>query len=334
MKKILILAKETDESVKMVVKHLTEAVVDFVILDTSKFPSEVGLSVSSDQDKYKGVLHLQDQSVSLDQIGVVWNRRIYKSEIDPLITDEAVAKWAQEESYYVIESFLSTIPREKWINPILPEEKIRFNKIIQANIAKKIGFNVPPSVITNISSVAEQFYELEKGNLIIKPLKTGLFDATDKSQKILYTSKVPDKIFKAGLDKIKFCPVFFQRLIQKKVELRITVVGESVFACAIDSQVNNITSVDWRKQMFLPDYLPHTPYDLPKEISTKCVNLVKRLGLSFGAIDMIITPDDKYVFLEINHNGQWGWVEITTGLPIAKAIANLLIYKCNHSKQA
>ena len=55
MKKILILAKETDESVKMVVKHLTEAVVDFVILDTSKFPSQVGLFVSADQDKYKGV---------------------------------------------------------------------------------------------------------------------------------------------------------------------------------------------------------------------------------------------------------------------------------------
>lgn len=334
MWKILILAKETDESVKMVAEHLAKANADFIILDTSKFPSKVGLSVWLDQNEYDGMLCFHDRSLSLNQIGVVWNRRIYKPEIDPLITDEAVSKWTQEESYYVLESFLSTIPEEKWVNPVLPEEKIRLNKIIQANIAKQSGFDVPPSIITNIGSQAEQFYSLEKGNVVIKPLKTGLFDATDQSQKILYTSVVQEKTFLSGLNKIRFCPVFFQRMIHKKIELRITVVGESVFACAIDSQVNNITSVDWRKQMFLSDYLPHTPYDLPEEISIRCKNLVKRLGLSFGAIDMIVTPDDKYVFLEINHNGQWGWIEIATGLPISKAIADLLMHKCDYKQQA
>jgi glutathione synthase/RimK-type ligase-like ATP-grasp enzyme len=65
---------------------------------------------------------------------------------------------------------------------------------------------------------------------------------------------------------------------------------------------------------------------LPAAIEEKCVALTQRLGLRFGCIDMIVTPEDKYVFLEINPNGQWRWVQELTGMPIAEAIADLLIH--------
>jgi glutathione synthase/RimK-type ligase-like ATP-grasp enzyme len=68
----------------------------------------------------------------------------------------------------------------------------------------------------------------------------------------------------------------------------------------------------------------HKPHNLPDEISKKVINLVHRLGLNFGAIDIILTPDQRYVFLEVNPNGQWGWVEDLTGLPISDAIIDLL----------
>jgi len=55
------------------------------------------------------------------------------------------------------------------------------------------------------------------------------------------------------------------------------------------------------------------------------VELVARLGLRFGAIDIIVTPDDRYVFLEINPNGQWLWIEEETGLPIRDAICTELM---------
>ena len=41
---------------------------------------------------------------------------------------------------------------------------------------------------------------------------------------------------------------------------------------------------------------------------------------------MIFTPDKKYVFLEINPNGQWYFVQLRTGEEIALAIADLLIF--------
>jgi len=52
--------------------------------------------------------------------------------------------------------------------------------------------------------------------------------------------------------------------------------------------------------------------------------LVEKLGLVFGCIDMIVTPRGEFIFLEINPNGQWLWIEELTGLPISEAIANTL----------
>ena len=63
---------------------------------------------------------------------------------------------------------------------------------------------------------------------------------------------------------------------------------------------------------------------MPDEIKKACVDLTKYYGLEFGAIDLVLTPEGNYVFLEINPNGQWAWIEVLTRLPISDAIANLL----------
>lgn len=80
--------------------------------------------------------------------------------------------------------------------------------------------------------------------------------------------------------------------------------------------------VDWRHYDF--ENVPHFSFELPQKIKDFCFNLVKRLGLIYGAIDMIVTPNEKYVFLEINPNGQYLWIELLTGLPISSTIAEAL----------
>ena len=49
-----------------------------------------------------------------------------------------------------------------------------------------------------------------------------------------------------------------------------------------------------------------------------------RLDLVFGAIDLVVTPDGRYVFLEVNPTGQWAWFPDHITLPIRDAIATLL----------
>jgi len=48
---------------------------------------------------------------------------------------------------------------------------------------------------------------------------------------------------------------------------------------------------------------------LPGPVAERCLALVRSYGLNFSAIDLIVTPDDHYVFVENNPNGQFIFVE-------------------------
>ncbi|HEU4434710.1 MAG TPA: hypothetical protein VFR51_15100 [Pyrinomonadaceae bacterium] len=48
-------------------------------------------------------------------------------------------------------------------------------------------------------------------------------------------------------------------------------------------------------------------------------------SLNYGAIDIILTPDGKHVFIELNPCGEFFWLERSPGLPISAAIADLLL---------
>ncbi len=116
--------------------------------------------------------------------------------------------------------------------------------------------------------------------------------------------------------------MILQREISKASDLRVTVVGDDVFAVSIDSQTQTETEVDWRKGDGLQ--LGHAITQLPDEIASRCVELVRAMDLRFGAIDLIEDREGRYWFLEINPNGQWAWLETRTGAPIASAIVDEL----------
>ena len=96
-----------------------------------------------------------------------------------------------------------------------------------------------------------------------------------------------------------------------------------MLAAAIDSQATNRTRVDWRRYDL--GHTPHRAIQLPPSIEGKLVALCRGLGLSYGAIDLIVTPEGEHVFLELNPAGQWHWIEQLTGLPISDAIADELV---------
>lgn len=85
-----------------------------------------------------------------------------------------------------------------------------------------------------------------------------------------------------------------------------------------------MTRHDWRH--YDNERATYAPHTLPTAIEALCVRLLRVLNLSFGAIDMVLTPAGEYIFLEINPSGQWGWIEDLTGLPISNAVAELLVH--------
>jgi len=117
----------------------------------------------------------------------------------------------------------------------------------------------------------------------------------------------------------------FQENVPKALELRITIVGQRVFTAAVNSQIFQGATYDWRKQgRTLKD--AWQAYDLPPDVEKKLLQLMAEFGLNYGAIDMIVTPDGEYVFLEINPVGEFFWLEIfSPHFPISQAIAEILL---------
>ena len=191
------------------------------------------------------------------------------------------------------------------------------NKLYQLSVAKDLGFNIPKTLITNNKKRLLSFAGLCDNDLIIKPLKSGRIE--DKPDHRLIYTNVLEARHLSNIVEFDLTPCIFQKRIEKEYELRITVVGEQVFAAKVDSQVDSKTLVDWRRKK-----LTFSRYAIPKNLADQCKSLVNKLGLSFGAIDMIKSTDSNYYFLEINPNGQWAWIEIDTGVDISGSIINFL----------
>jgi glutathione synthase/RimK-type ligase-like ATP-grasp enzyme len=64
---------------------------------------------------------------------------------------------------------------------------------------------------------------------------------------------------------------------------------------------------------------------VPTDVAKRCRTLVERFGLRFGAVDLAVGSDGVYWFLELNPNGEWGWLQ-RAGLPIAEALADTLLH--------
>ena len=244
----------------------------------------------------------------------VWFRRTKLPAIENVKFADRI--YIQNEYETLLKNLFSVID-SKWLSE--PHAIYRAeNKLLQLKLAREIGFNIPETLVTNSKIELKKFYEENNQDIIIKPLGMSRI-VKDDSLSFLFTNSLKKEHIDS-IENFDLTPCIFQNRVEKELELRITVVGENVFSAGVDSQSNTKTQLDWRKSQ-----LQFFRYNIPKDISAKCIEIVKKLNLKFGAIDLIKDVNGNYVFLEINPNGQWAWIETQTQLPISDAIINELI---------
>ncbi len=211
------------------------------------------------------------------------------------------------------------LSHKKWINDSWTAFAAE-NKIYQLCVAVECGFTVPNTLITSSPDQVRDFFETHSRDIIVK-----LFAASPILDHVVYTNRVkPEQM--DNIDSVRFSPSIFQANIPKGYELRITVVGDRIFPVKILSQQDEETAVDWRRKPKLNDFdVKMEPTVLPEEVVSKIFSFMKKMELKYGCIDMIVTPSGEYIFLEVNPNGQWYFVQLRTNMEIAKAIADLLI---------
>lgn len=244
----------------------------------------------------------------------VWFRRTKLPIIENLEASEKIYLLNEYEA--LLRNLFSTI-KAKWVSDPYSIYQAE-NKLYQLRIAADLGFRIPNTLVTNSKERLKTFYIENLKNVILKPLSQSKINNGDETD-FIFTNILKEEHINQ-LENYDLTPCIYQERIEKSIELRVTVVGQNVFCAAVNSQVNENTKTDWRKEK-----LKFFIEDIPSEIKEKCILLVKNLNLKFGAIDLIKDKNGNYIFLEINPNGQWAWIENETNLKISDSIINELL---------
>lgn len=318
---ILILTETKDIHADRVEAKLRRRGEDLLRFDWSEFPGAASLAIRFEGRDKRVLLRTGAGDLDLSEVKSAWLRRPTKPVIAAEIEEPLMKTYADEECFQVVQDTWNSLDTA-WLPGPIAAIRRADNKQLQLGLALGLGMEVPPTLITNDPDEFLEFYRRHDGRLIDKQPSVILAASQRTGNELMrYTQPVTTRDV-GYARRIRYSPMLFQGYVPKRFELRITVIDGRVLAAEIHSQTTKRTQLDWRHYDW-----GHTPYrvhDLPAEVEAQCLAMVERLGLRFGAIDMIVTPDGRYVFLEINPNGQWMWIEDETGLPLSDVLCDAL----------
>lgn len=302
MKTILIITNTIDLTVDYLIDKYSDQ-VRFFRLNTDRF-QDYNICINSKES----FIEYQDKSSSLllSECDALYYRKISL----PILEDYPLKykQMMQREMMILIDGIAEIAGHIAITRPSIMRRAD--NKVIQLNNAKKIGFIMPNSLITNADQAATAFSSTNKS--IVKPLSIGKIMSSD-TVGFIQTNIVEECTEINGLD---YSPAYFQSYQSKDYEVRLTIVGDKLFGVRIDSS----DKIDWRKENAK---LKYSKIEIPSSIAEKCLKMMEDLSLKFAAFDFIVSQGDFY-FLELNANGQWLWLEKELNLGIAEAIIFML----------
>ncbi|MFF0488225.1 hypothetical protein ACFYTQ_04300 [Nocardia sp. NPDC004068] len=274
-------------------------------LDMREFPSETGGFRLGRIGTARTLAHVP----GLDTVTAVWWRRPRQCRVATGISS-ADDEFRQAECDGFLQGLLWSIPA-LWVNDP-GADRTACRKIVQLETARRSGFAVPDTLVTNDPSAAREFVAGRPGPVVYKRTGTGRANFTET--RLLGPADLD------RLDTIRSAPTTFQDYIEADCDLRVVWIDGLEWTVRIDSQ-SGVGRVDSR----LDTAVAFTPARLPAAVSKSLTTLMGALGLVFGVLDLRLGRDGEYYFLEVNPQGQFAYLEIKTGLPIFASLANFLV---------
>ena len=310
---IILLLSHTQETfcTEQVARALRDRGAEPLRLNTDCFPGGLRLSTElGSADSQSGVLYLDGSPLS---VRAVWLWRLWAARTDPRL-DPRHAEAARTESMTALRGLLDLLGKVPWIDAI-DANAMAGNKTRQLRLAKAAGLVIPDTLITNDPVEARRFFHKHQGRVVAK-LQTSL------SYSMRGEGGLPTRLLRRedldALDGLRHSPMIFQRYIEKAWELRIAWADGRAFVGALDGKK---CGTDWRYE----STAAWEHHALPEGVRARLAQLMSELGLRQGAVDLIVTPEGEYVFLEVNPSGEWGMLEAELGLPISGALADALL---------
>lgn len=247
-------------------------------------------------------LHTLEGSVALSEVDVVWNRRMVSPAI-PANVDPRDREYVSQQIRFGDAALRSLLREAFWINPY-DAARNADHKPKQLQLAVRNGLQIPETLVSNRPEAIRRFLEAHP-DTIHKPLIGASWEEDDKILST-YTARVrledlpPDPLLRAA-------PGIFQAKVKKQYEVRAQFFGTSCFALKIDPSRIEYGEMDWR--LHQNGDMTDGSVVLPDAVHAACLRQLRSLGLVAGAFDFIVTPEDEWIYLEVNEAGQFIFVE-------------------------
>jgi glutathione synthase/RimK-type ligase-like ATP-grasp enzyme len=319
---VLVITNDHDEHADAVIEELDRRAVPVFRFHPEEFTDAASISMEICNGRIDGEIRNARQRVALHDICAAWYRRS-RALFAPLpslnVLYGDVENFVRVQSNATLSGLFSGL-QTLWVGQPFKLRQAEV-KAVQLAEAAKAGLTTPMTLISNDPERATVFVEaLGDTACAIKPLIATRVDG-EEGARLPLTTILPRG---HALDSVALSPSIFQPYIEKAYELRCVVMGERIFTAKLDSQAHESTRTDWRAGDVEDEQVRHELCDLPKRVQAGLHRLMRSFGINFASIDMIVTPEGEFVFLDLNPNGQWLWLEEELGLPLVAGMADLL----------
>ncbi len=307
---ILLLTRSDDVAADVLVLELERLAFPFVRVNTDLITEGYRLSWTL---RDATIVTASGRRVPLDAVTSVWCRKTFGSD-PPVADEEYPARFVEREWLAALSGLIETAPVRYWMSRPSAIRRAE-HKLLQLRIAAEVGFHVPETLVSNDAGVVREF--TRDRDLIVKVVKS-VRTSTSSGDRFVYTSALDPNALPSN-DEIEACTTVYQAHVRKDYEMRVTAIGETLFATRIRARSSH---VDWRA---VPsEDVAYEDCVVPADIAERCLTMLRRLDLRYGAFDFAVTPADEAYFLEVNPGGQWAWLERATGVPMTNALARTL----------
>jgi hypothetical protein len=319
MRKVLVLTYKDDPHAKSVCGALSGLGAESFVVATEGLARDCRVNFRSDTLLYE--ISVGERTAVLDSSWNIWNRRLMiidrdkglPKALEDLVFDECEKTWdgllSSHEGKVVNRPYNHFHANNKL-------DQIRFSRMYGEEVF------VPDTLVTNDPEALRDFYKRHGGKICFKLQKGAVVKSPEGENLIVYTNLVTDEHMDRA-DLVSTNPSLFQEYVDKEFEVRIVSTDHGSFGTAIYSQDSDISRVDYRR--YDMEKVRYKPVDLPEHVGKFCSSMLRHYGLHFGVFDFIYSKDHRWVFLELNPNGQWLWLEEQSGQNLSQEVAKNLL---------
>lgn len=240
----------------------------------------------------------------VSKLDVVWWRRADGTPPKPSVVT-AREDLIRNDSRAATTGILASEFQGAWVSDPYATRQAE-NKIVQMRAAQRAGFLLPKTLVSQDPARVLPFCKMLGNRAVVKPLR-----GTPLTPLLTRFVDVGRLTAKA----ISLCPAIYQEYVPGKLHIRAHCFGDSVHAALLESE-----DLDWRPNLAIPV----REFQLPEKIQARLRRVLRLLGLRVGIFDLKLAPTGEPVWLEVNPQGQFLFIEGLCGMPLTALFAKFL----------